>query len=205
MAKTLRFLFLGDFDPLAAGQSPARHFTGQFLRRVERAGFRVETESCPFPTPLVRLLLPRYDLVLVKADPPTHQAHPPASLLAALRWVVPGFRRSTSAHRQLHGLLEGMELLRDQVVLLTPLPQRGWLAAWHQRRRRQRLLTEAARRGLAVFDTHDVIESREEYFLPDDAKRLNATSHELLGSALYDYFLIHLSQRCVKSAASKFH
>jgi hypothetical protein len=45
------------------------------------------------------------------------------------------------------------------------------------------------RQAFSVFDSDAVVKPRDEYFLTNDSGHLNAIGHELVGRALFDFYL----------------
>ncbi len=198
MEKHLNVLVIGDFPGYGPGLRGDQHFAEQFVQTARRRGQFITAElytpasfGC-LPSLLERLPLERYDWVVVQTG---HDALHPSAMLTALR----GFRPT------LHRLLGALQPLADRVVLLTPFPHRQPLGSWLRRWGRRRLTGAAYRQGFAVFDTHAVVRSREEYYVTDSAEHLNAVSHELLGRGLYDFFLAHFDPRFPESISSKIH
>ena len=85
-------------------------------------------------------------------------------------------------------LLNQLRPYRHNVLLLTPLPHQDLIHRWLRKWGRILLLNEADRQLFSVFDTEQVIQPREEYFLPNDPEHLSAVSHELLGRGLFDFY-----------------
>lgn len=97
--------------------------------------------------------------------------------------------RLDTVRRELGHVLQLLQPYRHKVLVLSPFPQQDPIGRWLRRRGRQLVCQEGYRRNFSVFDTDRVIEPREEYFLPGEAGYLNAIGHELVGRALFDFFL----------------
>lgn len=78
---------------------------------------------------------------------------------------------------------------RHNVLLLTPFPHPSQTNQWLRQRSRSLLLHEADDQLFSVFDSNQVIRAQEEYFLATYPEHLNAVSHELIGRALFDFYL----------------
>ena len=165
---------------------------------------------------LAHLPLSRYDLILLQLDqtllqPTSSQADyasgtafsllPDSVQLSARAIRLPfwncikligtallSFIRPPRTLTALAILLDLVRPYRHNVLLLTPLPYQKPLNQWLHRWSRTVLMREADKRLVSMFDTASVIQSREEYFLPNDSDHLNAISHELLGRSLFDFY-----------------
>ncbi|GAA4448181.1 hypothetical protein GCM10023189_05670 [Nibrella saemangeumensis] len=129
-------------------------------------------------------------LVLDKAGSPSGNWLMANLKLAFLRSLA-GFRtltRLNEVHRNLRIILKALRPHRHKVLLLTPLPHREPVSRWLRNRGRTLFIEEAAHQGFSVFDTHTLIQPREEYFIIDDPAHLNAVGHELIGSRLFDFY-----------------
>jgi hypothetical protein len=166
-------LLLTDCLPTTCGLPPAQTFGGQLGRRLRQRGYTLHIDAQPMPPAtdlaphLRQLSLADYDLILIQpalTDRPNAVGSLVMSMLVPLR-----------AHRH-------------RTLLLTPFaspdPVRQRLTA----RAARRLLHLGEQTGLTVFDTGRLIGSDEAYFLPQRPARLNAVSHELLGSWLFDFY-----------------
>ena len=89
---------------------------------------------------------------------------------------------------QLAQLLNVLRPYRHTVILMTPFPCRSSLEQWMRARSRSVLLEEGPTQGFSVFDTKNIVQPRDEYFLTDDNEHLNAISHELISHALFDFY-----------------
>ena len=89
---------------------------------------------------------------------------------------------------QLAQLLNLLRPYRHTVILMTPFPCRSSLEQWMRARSRSVLLEEGPTQGFSVFDTKNIVQPRDEYFLTDDNEHLNAISHELISHALFDFY-----------------
>lgn len=85
-------------------------------------------------------------------------------------------------------LLRLLRPFRHNVLLLTPFPELTPASQWQHRRSRATLLREGYNQLFSVFDTDQVVRPREEYFLKNDPRHLNAVSHELMGHALFEFY-----------------
>ncbi|GAB2561248.1 SGNH/GDSL hydrolase family protein [Spirosoma areae] len=109
----------------------------------------------------------------------------PASLIAAtMRFML----SPTGVGTGLSALLTQVRPYRHKVLLLTPFPHREPIRRWVNKHSRAVIVQEANDQLVSVFDTDSVIRPRDEYFLTNDAKHLNAISHELLGRSLFDFY-----------------
>lgn len=166
---------------------------------------------------LARLPLHRYDLIVVQTDERLYKPLPSGEAGVSPAWPF-GLPREYSTKRspvwtsirrvkiavktvasaefaRLRGKPTGVDTLlnllkpyRHTVVLLAPLPQRVPTTQWLRNRTRRLLASRTETQYFSLFDTQQVVQAGEEYFLTDDAEHLNAVSHELLGRALYDYY-----------------
>ena len=86
-------------------------------------------------------------------------------------------------------VLQQLRTYRHNVLILTPFPRQTQISQWLRQRSRALLLEKAEEQLFSVFDTDSVIRPNEEYFLANDQIHLNAISHELIGRALFDFYL----------------
>jgi hypothetical protein len=89
------------------------------------------------------------------------------------------------------GLVNLLTLLRPyrhNVLLMTPFPSETWLDQWMREHSRLVLLEQGRSQLFSVFDTNDVVQPRDEFFLTNDREHLNGVSHELIGRALFDFY-----------------
>lgn len=108
-------------------------------------------------------------------------AHDISTLLRS--FVLPFHKMALSV------ILQQLRPYRHNVMILTPFPRQERLNQWTRQRSRTLLLEKAEEQLFSVFDTNSVIRPREEYYLPNDRTHLNAVSHELIGRALFDFYL----------------
>lgn len=105
--------------------------------------------------------------------------------------MMAGFRlvtRLNDVNRNLRSILQSLRSHRHKVLLLTPLPHREPVSRWLRSRGRNVFIEVATRQGFSIFDTHTLIQPREEYFIANDPAHLNAVGHELIGSRLFDFY-----------------
>ena len=107
------------------------------------------------------------------------------TLLNVATSVVPGF----GCPGGLAQLLTLLRPFRHRVMLMTPFPCRTVPGQWAREWSRAVLLEKGMNQAFSVFDTGTVVQPREEYFLTGNKEHLNAVSHELIGRALYDFYL----------------
>lgn len=89
------------------------------------------------------------------------------------------------------GLVSLLALLRPHrhnVLLMTPFPSEIWLDQWTREQSRLVLVEQGRSQLFSVFDTSNVVQPRDEFFLPDSREHLNGISHELIGRALFDFY-----------------
>lgn len=168
-------------------------------------------------TVLNQLPLGQYDLIVLQADPTWCRVAPSALTpeLSTGAVFLPGLHEPPKpAHRgiarqlmqfgsavltnylnRLRQKSTGIEVLmnllkpyRHTVIWLTPMPHRSATVQWVRRQVRATVRLATDRHSFSLFDTDQVIQPREEYFLSNNPEHLNAVSHELLGRALFDFY-----------------
>ncbi len=183
-------LLLTDCPPTGYGLSAGQSFGEQLGRRLEQQGYDLVCTTYPIPPVadlcswLRQLPLAEYDLIVIQPLP--------AWLIGvdsglAGRWArLTG--RPTKTSQLARQTLLPLRAHRHRTLFLTPFPHQH--QGWHRlvRRAANRLIELGEQTGLTVFDTGRLIGRGDEYFLPDDPARLNAVSHELVGSWLYDFY-----------------
>ncbi|GAA4416620.1 hypothetical protein GCM10023187_48210 [Nibrella viscosa] len=114
-----------------------------------------------------------------------------AGLKLALLKGIAGFgalARLNEVNSTLRNILKSLRAHRHKVILLTPLPHREPVSRWLRNRGRELFIREATQQEFSVFDTHMLIQPKEEFFITDDPAHLNAVGHELIGSRLFDFY-----------------
>lgn len=106
------------------------------------------------------------------------------SLATIAASAIPG----SPAPEGLTRLLALLRPYRHNVLLVSPFPGRTSLGQWLSLCARSVLLKKGVSQTFSVFDTHSVVQPKDEYFLTNDTEHLNAVSHELLGRALFDFY-----------------
>ncbi len=99
-----------------------------------------------------------------------------------------GLPRLQRMRHELRTLLDGLQPCGHNVVLVTPLPHPDLIGNWLRRQGRRVFLEEGYRAFMPVFDAYALLNVGDVCFSAADPSRLNALGHELLGSALYDFF-----------------
>lgn len=99
-----------------------------------------------------------------------------------------GLPRLKQTRHELRIVLDGLQSCGHNVVLVTPFPHKQTISDWLRRQGRRLFLEEAYRAFMPVFDAYSLLDVGDVCFLPDDPAHLNALGHELVGSALYDFF-----------------
>lgn len=204
----MNVLVIGDEHTYGYGLSEGKlSYLGHFIRQISRAGGAITVEAYAHLTmpqlssTLAQLPLNRYDLIILQFNCNLFQSVN-ANGLGAQRVAIPivPYQLKVLGTMLLSmvwppygltgikALLNQLRPYRHNVLLLTPLPHRGLIRRWLQKRSRTVLLNEADKQVFSVFDSEQVIRPREEYFLPDDPEHLSAVSHELLGRELFDFY-----------------
>lgn len=112
----------------------------------------------------------------------------PSTYLRDMGWLLGSF--VLPFHKlALSVVLQQLRSYRHNVIILTPFPSRERPNQWLRQRSRALLLKKAEEQLFSVFDTDAIIRPHEEYFLANDSNHLNAVSHELIGRALFDFYL----------------
>lgn len=97
--------------------------------------------------------------------------------------------RVHTVKQEMKALLTLLKPYRHKVLMLSPFTHRDPIVRWLRQEGRALFLQEDVRQMFSVMDSDTVIQSREEYFLPTDEGYLNAVGHELVGHALFDFYL----------------
>ena len=97
--------------------------------------------------------------------------------------------RLHTVRQELTELLTVLRPHRHKAMLLTPFPHRELVRHWLRQQGRALFLRQDVRQVFSVFDSDSVIQPREEYFLDTDEGYLNAVGHELVGRALFDFYV----------------
>lgn len=100
--------------------------------------------------------------------------------------AVKALPRLQQVRQEMQILLTLLSPYRYKTIIMTPFPHRDPISNWLRQQGGQWLLAQSG--TLHVFDTQQVVQPRDEFFLPNDIAHLNAVSHELIGSELYDYW-----------------
>lgn len=139
------------------------------------------------------------DLILPKFLQPVSEAKPQsvlekvrerAQLLMLKSMALLGrFPRLATVSRELTSLLTVLRPHRHKVILLTPFPHSDSNQQWLRQQGKTLFMQSQVRQSFSVFDTDLIVKSREEYFLATQPGYLNAIGHELIGRALFDYYL----------------
>ncbi len=111
------------------------------------------------------------------------------TLLRAVAAIV-GIPRLQQTRRALRTILDSLQPYGHNVVLLTPFPHQDAVSGWLRKQGRAMFLEEGSRAFMPVFDAHALLNMGDVCFLTDNSARLNAVGHEVLGSALYDFYRI---------------
>lgn len=92
--------------------------------------------------------------------------------------------------RQLENVLYPVQLHGHRTILITPFPHRKMEHRWMRQQGAQLFFEMGRRIGVSVFNTHAVVQERDEYFSDpgSDGGCLSASTHELLGNTLYDFY-----------------
>ncbi|WP_338876851.1 SGNH/GDSL hydrolase family protein [Spirosoma sp. SC4-14] len=94
-----------------------------------------------------------------------------------------------SVGRELDKLLILLRPHRHKVVLLSPFPHQESGIQWLRQEEKSLLMRSEVRQLFSVFDSDSVVYPREEYFLENSPSYLNAIGHELIGLALFDFYV----------------
>lgn len=105
-----------------------------------------------------------------------------------LRSVLTGMPRLRKMRHELRMVLDGLQPCGHNVVVITPFPLPNPVGNWLRQRGRRVFLEEGYRAFMPVFDAYALLDVGDVCFLPGPAGSLNALGHELVGSALYDFF-----------------
>lgn len=97
--------------------------------------------------------------------------------------------RVNTVRQELEKLLVLLKPHRHKVILLSPFPHREASIQWLRQAGKTLVMQSEVRRLFSVFDSDTVVCPREEYFLPNDTGYLNAIGHELIGLALFDFYV----------------
>ena len=115
--------------------------------------------------------------------------------LTVLRAVagLAGLARLQQTRKDLRTILDGLQPYGHNVVLLTPFPHQDTISGWLRKQGRTLFVEEGNRAFIPVFDAHALLNMGDVCFLTNDPAHLNAVGHELLGSALYDFYRVGTS------------
>ncbi len=181
-------LLLTDCPSPDYGLLEGQSFGEQLGRRLQQQGYDLTSHRHQIP-PVDELTdwlrqqpLAEYDLIVIQ--PRLVDLLGPNPKPTWINWDRNWSRTSPMAMQ----MLVPLRAHRHRTLLLTPF--------LHQCRVQNRLIDRAIARlielgeqtGLTVFDTGRLLGVGDEYFLPHDPARLNAVSHELIGSWLYDFY-----------------
>ncbi len=99
--------------------------------------------------------------------------------------------RLFTVRHELTDLLTLLKPYRHKVILLSPFPHPQPVYRWLRQQGRALFMRSDVRQSFSVFDSDAVIQPREEYFLTGTTNTgyLNAVGHELVGRALFDFYL----------------
>ncbi|GAB3885204.1 SGNH/GDSL hydrolase family protein [Spirosoma agri] len=97
--------------------------------------------------------------------------------------------RQRIVQRELTNVLTVLKPHRHKVILLSPFPHREPVHQWLRQQGRSLFMRSEVRQAFSVFDSDAVVKPRDEYFLTNDSGHLNAIGHELVGRALFDFYL----------------
>ncbi len=106
---------------------------------------------------------------------------------------IAGLPRLQQTRHNLRTVLDTLQPYGHNVVLLTPFPHQEPVSGWLRKQGRSLFLEEGYRAFMPVFDTHALLNMGDVCFLTDEPAQLNAVGHELVGSALYDFYRVGTS------------
>ena len=110
--------------------------------------------------------------------------------LVGLRLIagLTGLPRLQQTRHELRTVLDELQPCGHNVVLVTPFPHQDAISGWLRQKGRRLFLEEGYRAFMPVFDAYSLLDVGDVCFLPNNQSHLNALGHELVGSALYDFF-----------------
>jgi hypothetical protein len=97
--------------------------------------------------------------------------------------------RLLTVRQELTNLLTLLRPHRHKVILLSPFPHREPIYQWLRQQGKALFMRSEVLQSFSVFDSDAVVQPREEYFLTNEPGYLNTIGHELVGRALFDFYL----------------